>query len=70
KSDKKQSPVEEPVEEPEKPAPTAMEIALKKAMEKGEAQDQAVAEPPSTKKDRREMEELLSRTLENRVRSK
>ncbi|MGH2581514.1 MAG: S1 RNA-binding domain-containing protein, partial [Anaerolineales bacterium] len=42
KSDKKQSPVEEPVEEPEKPAPTAMEIALKKAMEKGEAQDQAV----------------------------
>ena len=58
-------------EEPEAPAPTAMEMALKKAMKKGESQDEDVSRPPDKgEKDRSDMEEILTRTLENRVRSK
>jgi ribosomal protein S1 len=60
---------EEPVEEPKEPELTAMEMAMRQAMEKSEGK--AAAE--STKKSRKnkgmtaEQEELLSRTLENKV---
>jgi small subunit ribosomal protein S1 len=71
KIDKMLSPVEEPAEEPEKPVPTAMEVALRKAMDSdanhlGQQAQKAKGEV----RDRSDMEEILSRTLENRVRSK
>jgi hypothetical protein len=68
---KPQEKIEVVEEEPEAPAPTAMEMALKKAMKKGESQDEDVSRPPDKgEKDRSDMEEILTRTLENRVRSK
>lgn len=63
--------VEEVVEaEPEKPAPTAMEVALRKAMgteEEVESQRQAPA--PKKKRPSKDIDDLLERTLENRVQS-
>jgi ribosomal protein S1 len=54
-------------QEVEKPAPTAMEVALRKAMAEGEG---SAANKPRTKTTRKqsqpEMEEILSRTLDNR----
>jgi ribosomal protein S1 len=61
--------VEEEVElEPEKPAPTAMEIALRKAM----AEEEDEPRPERTEKAKpssKEMDDLLEKTLENRVKS-
>jgi ribosomal protein S1 len=61
---------EEEVEpEPETPAPTAMEIALRKAMaEEGEESPRSErTEKP--KKSSKEIDDLLEKTLENRVKS-
>jgi len=57
--------------EKEVPIPTAMEVALREAMERTQAQEQA---PRSKNKrqvsvEEREMEKILNRTLENKVRS-
>jgi len=57
--------------EKEEPIPTAMEVALREAMERTQAQEQA---PRSKNKrqvsvEEREMENILNRTLENKVRS-
>lgn len=60
----------EPQEEPEKPTPTAMEIALRKAMG---AEDKAVparGAKQTKKQNPAEMEDILSRTLEKRPRSR
>lgn len=61
-------------QEPEKPVPTAMEVALRKAMGQDEEDDDTPIEdekpvkaPKTSSKD---IDELLERTLENRVRSK
>lgn len=63
-------PVEEPVEE-EAPIPTAMEIALREAMER--SQQQAPVEPPKNKPkqvaNNQELEDILNRTLQNKVQS-
>jgi small subunit ribosomal protein S1 len=60
-------------EEPEEAPPTAMEVALRKALEQ---QPDAVPSPPKAsstpavkQKSRDELEDILSRTLEQRVRS-
>lgn len=64
-----QQAAEEVVEEPKEPELTAMEIAMRNAMEKSEAD----AEAESKKKSRKskgtstEQDEILSRTLENKV---
>lgn len=64
----------EEAEEPEKPAPTAMEVALRKAMGQDEEDDDTPVqqEKPAKapKKSSKDIDELLERTLENRVRSK
>ena len=55
--------------EPEKPAPTAMEIALRKAMANQDDQpEREKLKKPA--KDSSEMEDILARTLENKLRSK
>jgi ribosomal protein S1 len=63
----------EPVEEGEKeePIPTAMEIALREAMERTRAQEQTSKGKNKRKSsvEEREMEKILNRTLENKVRS-
>lgn len=61
----------EPEEEPEKPAPTAMEFALRRAM----GQDEEDFSPRAAKRSKKKqgpsvMEDILSRTLENRPRSR
>jgi len=58
-------------EEPEKPAPTAMEVALRKAMS-GEQAEEAASKGKalSRKESSVVMEEILSRTLENREKSR
>ncbi len=62
---------EEKVEaEPEKPAPTAMEMALRKAMSEEETEKPTREKQAKTEKSSAEMEDILARTLENRVRSK
>lgn len=62
---------EEEVEaEPEKPAPTAMEVALRKAMAEEGSAEPARGKPAKTEKASAELEDILARTLENRVRSK
>lgn len=61
--------VEEPEAEPEKPAPTAMEVALRKAMQ---AQENAEGRPERLRKSKsssKEMDDILDRTLDNRVSS-
>lgn len=61
--------VEEPEAEPEKPAPTAMEVALRKAMQ---AQENAEGRPERLRKSKsssKEMDDILDRTLGNRVSS-
>jgi small subunit ribosomal protein S1 len=72
-------PEEEKVEveenqEPEKPVPTAMEVALRKAMGQDEDNDDAPVEEDKpikpSKRASKDIDELLERTLENRVRSK
>ena len=65
-----QKEVEKPEEiEPEKPAPTAMEIALRKAMaDQGEKPAKQTQKKPQ--KDSTEMEDILARTLENKLKSK
>lgn len=70
KEEKAEKEKEEP-QEPEKPAPTAMEVALRKAM--AEEEDEAPKEQKpvkASKKSSKDMEDILERTLENRVRSK
>lgn len=59
-------------EEPEIPVPTAMEIALRKAMSTGQrAGTEDRGDKPARKKGPApDMDEILERTLENRVRSK
>lgn len=63
---------EEEIEaEPEKPAPTAMEIALRRAME-GQEEAPARQQAPAKPKQRggsQEMEDILERTLGNRISS-
>jgi len=58
-------------EEDEEPAPTAMESALRKAMSQDEAPEKSEQDlskqQPEKKSD--DMEDILSRTLENRVKS-
>ncbi|MCW5875617.1 MAG: S1 RNA-binding domain-containing protein [Anaerolineales bacterium] len=56
----------EPEEEPQKPAPTAMEIALRKAMAANEAAGDAPQRTATKKQSSDVMEDILSRTLENR----
>lgn len=58
--------------EPEKPAPTAMEVALRKAMSEDETKVPAREKEKQGKpeKSSAELEDILARTLENRVRSK
>lgn len=72
-------PEEEKVEkeepnEPEKPIPTAMEVALRKAMGQDEGADNTPVQEDkpakAPKKSSKDIDELLERTLENRVRSK
>jgi small subunit ribosomal protein S1 len=72
-------PEEEKVEEvepaePEKPVPTAMEVALRKAMGQDEEDDDTPVEEDKpikpSKRTTKDIDELLERTLENRVRSK
>ncbi len=62
----------EPEEKPEKPAPTAMEIALRKAMseEEGTKPVRQLKGNSSKKTAKPDMEEILSRTLENRPKSR
>jgi small subunit ribosomal protein S1 len=63
--------VEEEQAEPEAPAPTAMEMALRKAMATDEAGGGTKREKASReKKKSSDMDDILARTLENRVRSK
>lgn len=57
--------VEEPEAEPQKPAPTAMEMAWRKAQEGGSRRERA----EKNKKASREMDDILDRTLGNRVSS-
>ena len=71
----KAEPAAEQVEEEEvvdnTPAPTAMEIALRKAMDKDNQEEKAVGgEKDKAKKSSGDMEAILARTLENRVKSK
>jgi ribosomal protein S1 len=56
-------------EEPQEPELTAMEIALRNAMEKSEKgkKDEASKKSRKNKRSSAEQEELLSRTLENKV---
>jgi ribosomal protein S1 len=57
--------------EKEEPIPTAMEIALREAMERTKTQEQAL-KPKNKRKvsdEEQEMEKILNRTLENKVRS-
>jgi small subunit ribosomal protein S1 len=71
--------MEEPVEdiliedEPDEAPPTAMEVALRKALEQqsdGTATaEEATPPPPKKEKSRDELEDILSRTLEQRVKS-
>jgi len=56
--------------EPEKAAPTAMEVALRKAMSEDETEEPARGKQAKTEKSSAELEDILARTLENRVRSK
>jgi ribosomal protein S1 len=57
-------------EEPEKPAPTAMEVALRKAMADEEQREPKRTKEPKAKSSSNDMDDILKRTLENRVRSK
>jgi ribosomal protein S1 len=61
---------EEVAEQAEPPAPTAMEVALRKAMSAGEGEQAVKGRPVKSEKGSAEMEDILSRTLENRVKSK
>jgi ribosomal protein S1 len=61
---------EEGAEEAEPPAPTAMEVALRKAMSAGDGEQTVKGKFAKPEKGSAEMEDILSRTLENRVRSK
>jgi translation initiation factor 2 alpha subunit (eIF-2alpha) len=54
----------------DEPAPTAMEMALRKAMDKEESPAAAPQTEGKLQKQRDDMENILSRTLENRVKSK
>lgn len=56
--------------EPEKPAPTAMEVALRKAMSEDDAETPTREKQTKPEKSSAELEDILARTLENRVRSK
>jgi ribosomal protein S1 len=70
KGKEKESQVPEADKEP--PVPTAMEMALREAMERSQektAQPGSKAKPKASAK-KEDMEDILSRTLENRVRSK
>lgn len=55
--------------EPEKPAPTAMEIALRRAMDAQEGGTSRSERAAKTKKASNEIDDMLERTLENRVKS-
>lgn len=62
---------EESVEtEPEKPAPTAMEMALRKAMSEEEVEKPKREKQTKPEKNSAEVEDILARTLENRLKSK
>jgi predicted RNA-binding protein with RPS1 domain len=61
--------VEEPEAEPEKPAPTAMEVALRKAMEAQENGAPQSERVRKSKSESKEMDDILDRTLGNRVNS-
>lgn len=67
----KPEPESEPEVEPEKPAPTAMEVALRRAMS-GEKEEGIPdkGKPTPRKENSSVMEEILSRTLENREKSR
>ncbi|MBX3048820.1 MAG: S1 RNA-binding domain-containing protein [Anaerolineales bacterium] len=57
---------EEPEQEPQKPAPTAMEVALRKAMALSEERSDAPQSVATKKSPSPVMDDILSRTLENR----
>ena len=61
--------VENEVEQ--KPVPTAMEMAMREAMEKSQGNDEDQTNPATKKNlhDNEEMDGILSRTLENKVKS-
>jgi len=54
----------------EKPVPTAMEMAMREAMEKSETDEEETSQPGKKgKSNNQELEGILSRTLENKVKS-
>lgn len=57
---------EEPEQEPQKPAPTAMEVALRKAMALSDERSDAPQSVATKKSPSPVMDDILSRTLENR----
>lgn len=60
------------VEENEPPVPTAMEIAMREAMErskKQEDEEETKSKPSKTAVNNQELESILARTLENKVRT-
>ncbi|MCK5646431.1 MAG: S1 RNA-binding domain-containing protein, partial [Anaerolineales bacterium] len=57
-------------EEEEEEPPTAMEIALRQAMDdEPSSKDQERPDPSATKKSQEELEDILSRTLKQRVKT-
>jgi transcriptional accessory protein Tex/SPT6 len=71
KSGGKEKAAEKEPAEKEEPVPTAMEMALREAMERAKTREEE--EAPRNKRrsgKKQEMEKILSRTLENRVKSK
>jgi len=62
-------PEPEPEAEPEKPAPTAMEVALRRAMSQQKEDTPKSGKAPIRKGTSLVMEDILSRTLDNREKS-
>ena len=61
---------EDDKEEEDKPVPTAMEMALRQAMERSQQEEAPVAKPEKKSgKKSVELEDILSRTLEQKVRT-
>lgn len=70
---RKPAPKVEIEEEPEEVIPTAMEMALREAMERSKQKDDAdeiSRRKPAGRKQDNDLEDILNRTLENKVRSR
>lgn len=53
----------------EEPVPTAMEIALREAMERSKDQEEEINVKDTSSRDNRELDQILSRTLETKVKT-